>query len=36
VASEALRDGERVPVTVYFEDGAAPADATFVLVIHPS
>jgi uncharacterized protein (TIGR02268 family) len=36
VASEALHDGERVPVTVYFEDGAAPASATFVLVVHPS
>ncbi|HYO54365.1 DUF2381 family protein [Archangium sp.] len=36
VASKALRDGERVPVTVYFEDGAAPASATFVLVVHPS
>ncbi|WP_257455612.1 DUF2381 family protein [Archangium lipolyticum] len=35
VASEALHDGERVPVTVYFEDGAAPASATFVLVVHP-
>ena len=36
VASEALHDGERVRVTVYFEDGAAPASATFVLVVHPS
>jgi uncharacterized protein (TIGR02268 family) len=36
VASEALHDGERVPVTVYFEDGAAPASATFMLVVHPS
>jgi uncharacterized protein (TIGR02268 family) len=36
VASEALHDGERVPVTVYFEDGAAPVSATFVLVVHPS
>ena len=36
VASEALHDGERVPVTVYFQDGAAPASATFVLVVHPS
>ncbi len=36
VASEALHDGERVPVTVYFEDGAAPTSATFVLVVHPS
>ncbi|HYO66376.1 MAG TPA: DUF2381 family protein, partial [Archangium sp.] len=36
VASEALHDGERVLVTVYFEDGATPASATFVLVVHPS
>ena len=36
VASGALRDGERVPVTVHFQDGAAPASATFVLVVHPS
>jgi uncharacterized protein (TIGR02268 family) len=36
VASEALPDGERVPVTVYFQDDAAPASATFVLVVHPS
>ncbi|MBM7115398.1 DUF2381 family protein [Archangium primigenium] len=36
VASEALHDGERVPVTAYFEDGAAPTRATFVLVVHPS
>ncbi|WPB80944.1 DUF2381 family protein [Archangium violaceum] len=36
VASDALHDGERVPVTVYFEDGAVPASARFVLVIHPS
>ena len=36
VASEALHDGERVPVTVYFQDDAVPASATFVLVVHPS
>ncbi|HYO68640.1 MAG TPA: DUF2381 family protein [Archangium sp.] len=36
VASEALHDAERVRVTVYFQDGAAPASATFVLVVHPS
>jgi uncharacterized protein (TIGR02268 family) len=29
-------EGERVPVTVHFEDGAAPASATFVLVVHPT
>jgi uncharacterized protein (TIGR02268 family) len=34
--SEALRDGERLPLTVYFEDGAAPESAAFVLVVHPS
>ncbi len=31
-----LADGERVPVTVYFQDGAAPESATFSLVVHPS
>ncbi|WP_257454936.1 DUF2381 family protein [Archangium lipolyticum] len=36
IPSEALTDGDRVPVTVYFEDGAAPASATFWLVVHPS
>jgi uncharacterized protein (TIGR02268 family) len=36
VASEALHDGERVPVTVYFQENAAPASATFVLVVHPT
>ncbi|EPX62485.1 hypothetical protein D187_008673 [Cystobacter fuscus DSM 2262] len=36
VASEALHDGERVPVTVYFQDDAVPASATFVLVLHPT
>ncbi|WP_434380580.1 DUF2381 family protein [Melittangium boletus] len=36
VASDALQDRERVPVTVYFEDGAAPTSVTFVLVVHPS
>ncbi|MFY0571128.1 DUF2381 family protein [Archangium lansingense] len=36
VASEALHDGDRVPVTVYFQDDAVPASATFVLVVHPS
>jgi len=32
----ALGDGERVPLTVFFQDGAAPASATFSLVVHPS
>ena len=36
VASHALHEGERVPVTVYFQDGSAPASATFMLVVHPS
>ncbi|WP_257458454.1 DUF2381 family protein [Archangium lipolyticum] len=36
VASEALHDGERVPVTVYFQDDAVPTSATFVLVVHPA
>ncbi|HEX5751829.1 MAG TPA: DUF2381 family protein [Archangium sp.] len=31
-----LADGERVAVTVYFQDGAAPESATFSLVVHPS
>lgn len=34
--SEALRDGERVPVTVHFQSEAAPTRATFTLVVHPS
>jgi uncharacterized protein (TIGR02268 family) len=36
VPTEAFHDGERVPVTVHFQDGAAPASATFLLVVHPS
>jgi uncharacterized protein (TIGR02268 family) len=36
MATRALPAGERVPVTVSFEDGRAPARATFVLVVHPS
>ncbi len=36
VALDAQHDGERVPVTDHFEDGAAPISATFVLVVHPS
>ena len=28
--------GERVPLTVSFQDGAAPASVTFSLVVHPS
>lgn len=36
VPTGALADGERVPVTVSFQDGAAPASAIFTLVVHPS
>jgi uncharacterized protein (TIGR02268 family) len=36
VLMAALPVGERVLVTVYFQDGAAPASATFELVVHPS
>jgi uncharacterized protein (TIGR02268 family) len=36
MATQALPDGERVPVTVSFQDGTAPARATFMLVVHPS
>jgi len=35
MATRALPAGERVPVTVSFQDGA-PASASFVLVVHPS
>jgi len=35
MATRALPAGERVPVTVSFQDGA-PASATFELVVHPS
>ena len=36
IPSEGLADGVRVPVTVFFKDGAAPVSASFVLVVHPS
>jgi uncharacterized protein (TIGR02268 family) len=36
VPTWALPDGERVPVTVFFLDGVAPASITFSLVVHPS
>ncbi|WP_257463331.1 DUF2381 family protein [Archangium lipolyticum] len=36
VPTEALEDGERVPMTVHFQDGAAPASVTFWLAVHPS
>jgi len=35
MATRALPAGERVPVTVSFQDGT-PASVTFVLVVHPS
>jgi uncharacterized protein (TIGR02268 family) len=35
MATRALPDGERVPVTVSFQEGT-PASATFELVVHPS
>ncbi|WP_309890188.1 DUF2381 family protein [Archangium sp.] len=35
MATQALPDGERVPVTVSFQEGT-PASATFTLVVHPS
>ncbi|MFY0571669.1 DUF2381 family protein [Archangium lansingense] len=36
VPTVALGDGERVPLKVSFQDGAAPAGVTFTLVVHPS
>jgi uncharacterized protein (TIGR02268 family) len=36
VPTGALMQGERVPVSVTFEDGAAPASVRFLLVVHPS
>ncbi|QRN98389.1 DUF2381 family protein [Archangium violaceum] len=36
VPTEALQNGERVPLIVHFRDGAAPANITFQLVVHPS
>jgi uncharacterized protein (TIGR02268 family) len=34
--TRALKDGERVPVTVHFQDGTVPASVTFMLVVHPA
>jgi uncharacterized protein (TIGR02268 family) len=34
--TQALPDGERVPVRVSFQDGVAPASVTLLLVVHPS
>ena len=36
MATRTLLDGERVPVTVFFEDGTLPARVSFTLVVHPS
>ncbi|AKF80121.1 hypothetical protein MFUL124B02_08765 [Myxococcus fulvus 124B02] len=36
VPSEKISAGERLKLTVRFQDGAAPATATFVLVSHPA
>jgi uncharacterized protein (TIGR02268 family) len=36
VPTKALKDGERVPVKVWFQDGAAPASVTFELLVHPT
>ncbi|MCY1072903.1 DUF2381 family protein [Archangium lansingense] len=36
VPTVALGDGERVPLTVSFQGGDAPAGVTFTLVVHPS
>lgn len=36
VPSPEVYDGERIPLTVRFQDGAAPASVTFILIVHPS
>ncbi|NVJ27616.1 DUF2381 family protein [Myxococcus sp. AM011] len=36
VPSEKISAGERLKLTVRFQDGSAPASATFVLVAHPA
>ncbi|WP_309895762.1 DUF2381 family protein [Archangium sp.] len=36
VPSRTLKDGERVRMTVHFQDGAALASITFLLVVHPA
>ncbi|RYZ16919.1 MAG: DUF2381 family protein [Myxococcaceae bacterium] len=36
VPSERLSAGDRLKLTVRFQDGAAPASATFVLIAHPA
>ncbi|WNG53391.1 DUF2381 family protein [Archangium gephyra] len=36
VPTRALMRGERVPMTVFFQEGTAPMSARFILVVHPS
>jgi uncharacterized protein (TIGR02268 family) len=36
VPSRAVKDGERILVTVHFQEGTAPASMTFLLVVHPA
>ncbi len=36
VPTRALKDGERVPVTVHFQESVTPASITFMLVVHPA
>ncbi|WNG48851.1 DUF2381 family protein [Archangium minus] len=36
VPSEEMHDAEPVHLTIYFRDGAAPASANFLLVMHPA
>jgi uncharacterized protein (TIGR02268 family) len=36
VPSRAVKDGERILVTVHFQEGTAPASLTFLLVVHPA
>ncbi|MFE8604014.1 DUF2381 family protein [Archangium violaceum] len=36
VPTQAVTEGERVPVAVFFQDGAAPVSTRFILVVHPS
>ncbi len=36
VPSRDVRDGERILVTVHFQEGTAPASMTFLLVVHPA
>jgi uncharacterized protein (TIGR02268 family) len=36
VPTRAVKDWERIPVTVSFQEGVAPASITFMLVVHPA